>query len=155
LPSRKRHTGRVHGGPRNVFVDSGAWIALFSARDQYHVEAEALVREAIAQNVSMITTNLVLAEVHRLLLFRAGARAAVAAIGRIEQSRRVHIAFATAAHHQRAREWLDELANRPITYTDAASFAVMEALSCTVAFTFDHDFAIAGFARWSLGARGA
>lgn len=155
MPSRQRRTGTVHAVPRNVFVDSGAWIALFSARDQHHVEAEALVREAIARNVSFITTNLVLAEVHRLLLFRAGARAAVTAIGRIEESERVRIAFATAAHHHRAREWLDELANQPITYTDAASFAVMEALSCTDAFTFDHDFAVAGFTRWSLDGRHA
>ena len=70
------------GPPRRsakLFVDSGAWIALFSARDQHHAEADALVREAIAQKVPLVTTNLVLAEVHRLLLFRAGARPAMAA----------------------------------------------------------------------------
>jgi predicted nucleic acid-binding protein len=88
-------------------------------------------------------------------LFRAGARAAIAAIGRIEESRRVRMAFPTAAHHRRAREWLHELANQPVTYTDAMSFAVMESLSCTDAFTFDHDFAVAGFARWSLDGRDA
>ena len=54
---------------------------------------------------------------------------------------------------RRAREWLDKLADQTITYTDAASFAVMEALRCTEALTFDHDFLIAGFSRWSLAGR--
>ena len=137
-----------HCSSRKLFVDSGAWIALFSARDQHHVEADTLVREAIALRVPLVTTNLVLAEVHRLLLFRAGARPAMAAPTRIEDSKRMTIEFATALHHRRAREWLDKLADQTITYTDAASFAVMEALRCTDALTFDHDFLIAGFSRW-------
>jgi predicted nucleic acid-binding protein len=43
----------------------------------------------------------------------------------------------------------DKLATQTITYTDTASFAVMEALPCTEALTFDRDFLVAGFARWS------
>ena len=149
-PSRPRLTGSSRAVPQKLFVDSGAWIALFSARDQHHAEADALVREAIARRVPLVTTNLVLAEVHRLLLFRAGARPAMAALSRIGDSERVTIEFATALHHRRAREWLDKLADQAITYTDAASFAVMDALRCTEALTFDHDFLIAGFSRWSL-----
>lgn len=96
-----------------------------------------------------MTTNLVLAEVHRRLLFQAGARAAMAALARIEESERVGLEFATESHHRRAREWLDRLANQAITYTDAVSFAVMEGLRCAVALTFDHDFLVAGFSRWT------
>jgi predicted nucleic acid-binding protein len=153
LPSHPRATGSSRAVPRKLFVDSGAWIALFSARDQHHAEADALVREAIAQRAPLVTTNLVLAEVHRLLLFRAGARPAMAALTRIEDSERVTIEFATALHHRRAREWLDKLADQTITYTDSVSFAVMEALRCTEALTFDHDFQIAGFSRWSGAGR--
>jgi len=32
-----------------------------------------------------------------------------------------------------------------VSYTDAASFAVMEALECRLALRFDHDFVVAGF----------
>jgi predicted nucleic acid-binding protein len=149
LPSRPRPTGSSAAAPRKLFVDSSAWIALLSARDQHHAEADAQIREAIARRVPLVTTNLVLAEVHRLLLFRAGARAATAALARIEESERVGLEFATESHHRRAREWLDRLANQAITYTDAVSFAVMEGLRCTVALTFDHDFLVAGFSRWT------
>lgn len=149
MPSRPRPTGSSGAAPRKLFVDSGAWIALLSARDQHHGEADALIREAIARRVPLVTTNLVLAEVHRLLLFRAGARAATAALARIEESGHVRIEFATEPHHRRARAWLDRLANQAITYTDAVSFAVMEHLRCTTALTFDHDFLVAGFSRWT------
>jgi len=110
-----------------------------------------MVQEALSRRVPLVTTNLVLAEVHRLLLFRAGPRAAAAALDRLEESERLTIEFATVAHHGRARAWLDRLANQTITYTDAVSFAVMDALGCTTALTFDHDFLVAGFSRWTPG----
>lgn len=132
----------------NVLVDSGAWIALLSARDQHHGEADGLFRRAIRERVALVTTNLVLAEVHRLLLFRAGIGAAATALDRIEASERVSIVFPTARHHVAARAWIARLGNQRITYTDAVSFAVMEAAPCGAVLGFDHDFVVAGFRFW-------
>lgn len=109
-----------------------------------------MFRRAVAQRTSLLTTNLVLAEVHRFLLFRAGARAAARALGRLESSERVTIEFATVAHHRAARAWLDRLADHAISYTDAVSFAVMEATRCRTALSFDHDFLLAGFSLWEV-----
>ena len=109
-----------------AFVDSGAWIALFRARDDHHREAEQLFRQAIASRVSLLTTNLILAEVHRFVLHHAGIRAAATAVERIDASRHVRIVFATAAHHAAARGWLERFADQRLTYTDTISFAVME-----------------------------
>jgi predicted nucleic acid-binding protein len=36
-----------------------------------------------------------------------------------------------------------------ISYTDAASFALMKTRRCTRAISFDHDFVIAGFSLWA------
>ena len=44
--------------------------------------------------------------------------------------------------------FLDRLADQPVTYTDAMSFAVMKALRFTIALTFDRHFAMAGFTMW-------
>ena len=143
-PSRGKKTIESRGA---ALIDSGAWIALFSARDQHHIEAERLFREAIAGQAPLLTTNLVVAEVHRLLLFRAGQRAAAAALDRIEASPRVRIEFATDAHHQAARTWVEKLAPHPVTYTDAVSFAMMESVGCAEALSFDNDFVIAGFTK--------
>jgi len=147
LPSRRDRIARV-AAPARVFVDSGAWIALRSQRDQHHAEADRLFREAIAGRVTLVTTNLVIAEVHRLTLFRAGLAPALRALERMDASERLTIHFATAADHAPARRWLARLAPRPVTYTDAVSFAVMETNRCTDVLGFDQDFTAAGFGLW-------
>ena len=74
MPRRHRRTGSAAAG--RLFVDSSGWIALVSARDRHHAEAHERFEAAAAQRRRLITTNLVLAETHRLLLFRAGPQAA-------------------------------------------------------------------------------
>jgi predicted nucleic acid-binding protein len=97
--------------------------------------------------MTIVTTNLVLAEVHRLLLFRTGMRLALAALDRIEASPLVRIEFAGSVHHRSARTWLEKIAGHSITYTDAVSFAVMDSARCSKVATFDRDFEVAGFER--------
>ena len=106
------------------------------------------MREALSRRIPLLTTNLVLAETHRLTLFRAGIQPALRALERLDTSTSVTIHFATADDHAAARRWLERLAPRPITYTDAVSFAVMEACRCAHVVGFDQDFAAAGFALW-------
>jgi uncharacterized protein len=148
LPRSPRHTARGAAGPVRLFVDSGAWIALVSARDQHHAEADSMFRAATTRKIRMVTTNLVLAEVHRLLLHRAGVRPAASALDRFEASPLLTIVFAGAEHHRAARAWMARLADQPMSYTDAVSFAVMDASRCSAAMSFDHDFMLAGFSLW-------
>jgi len=89
--------------------------------------------------------NLIVAEVHRLLLHRVGSAAASVFLDRIDASAEVEVEYAAATHHAAARRWLTKLADQTITYTDAVSFAAMEARGCRSALSFDHDFVIAGF----------
>jgi len=143
-----RLTARAVVAPHRVFVDSSAWFAIASASDGRHAEAEELLRKAVARRIPLITTNLVLAEVHRLALIRMGIQPAMAALDRIDASRLVTISYPAAEHHRAARQWLAKLADQRISYTDAVSFAVMRALGCSIAMTFDHHFALAGFRLW-------
>jgi predicted nucleic acid-binding protein len=145
LPSRPPRTAHVAA---RLFVDSGAWIALRSRRDQHHVAADRAFRAAVEQRIPLVTSNLVVAELHRLTLFRAGYEPAIRALERIDASSSVIIHFATSDDHRVAREWLGRLAPRPVTYTDAVSFAVMEATKCTHVLGFDEDFTVAGFELW-------
>jgi predicted nucleic acid-binding protein len=147
LPRRQRPTA---GGaaPARLFVDSGAWIALVSVRDQHHGEAEAMFRSATTRRIRLLTTNLVLAETHRLLLHRAGIRPAMWALDRFEASPLLTIVFAGPAHHRAARAWLERLGDQSISYTDAVSFAVMDTARCGGVMSFDHDFLLAGFSLW-------
>jgi predicted nucleic acid-binding protein len=96
----------------------------------------------------LVTTNLILAEVHRLTLFRVGVQAASRALDRIDASPSVTVHFAATEDHAAARRWLERLAPRPVTYTDAISFSVMESTGCTHVLGFDRDFEVAGFELW-------
>jgi len=131
-----------------VFVDSGGWIALLSRRDQHHVEAARLFRHAVARRVPLVTTNLVLAEVHRLTLVRAGVQPALRVLDLVDASSDVTVTFPGPDHHAAARQWLARLSPHPVTYTDAVSFAVMETARCRRVLGFDRDFALAGFTLW-------
>lgn len=135
--------------PARLFVDSGAWIAFFSARDGQHANADRLIRDAFRLQIPLFTTNLVLAEVHRLLAHRAGIKPAAAALDRIDSSRGVSITFADASIHRAARHWLTRLHDQVISYTDAASFAVMKANKCQGVIGFDQDFVVAGYSLWA------
>jgi predicted nucleic acid-binding protein len=141
------------GAPRRLFVDSGAWLAFFSARDNHHAEADRLIRYALGHRLPLVTSDLVLAEVHRLLLFRAGIRPAAVALERIDASPGVSVHFADEGVHRDARAWLERLDDQVLTYTDATSFALMKAHGCTHALSFDHHFTVAGFTLWQPARR--
>lgn len=124
-------------------------MALFSARDRHHLEVDRLFREAAERSSRLLTTNLVLAEVHRFQLFHAGAAAAARVLDRIDASRLVTVTFAGRAHHVAARGWLAKLPDQALSYVDAVSFAVMRSERLNVALSFDHHFSLAGFRLWS------
>lgn len=150
MPSRPQRIARA-AAPERLFVDSGAWIALRSRRDQHHAEADRLFREAIRRRLQLVTTNLVIAETHRLTLFRAGTEPALRALDRVDASPSTTVHFATARDHEEALRWLARLSPRPITYTDAVSFSVMIAAKCDHVLGFDNDFVAAGFRFWGGG----
>jgi len=136
--------------PARVFVDSSAFIALFSADDQHHDDADALFEACIRRRIRLVTSQLVVAEVHRLLLFAAGSPAAATAVQKIFASPSSVVEFTTLEHHRGAMKWLAELDDQVISYTDAISFTVMAATRCEIALSFDSDFAVAGFTRLQL-----
>jgi predicted nucleic acid-binding protein len=131
-----------------VYVDSGGWIALLSRRDRHHSEAAKLFREVARRRTALVTSNLVLAEVHRLLLFRAGIAAAFAAVERITALDRLSFEFVARTHHDAAMEWIRRFADQSVTYTDATSFAIMAARRDRQVIGFDRHFEIAGFECW-------
>ncbi|MEW6430296.1 MAG: PIN domain-containing protein [Myxococcota bacterium] len=101
-----------------------------------------------AIRAALFTSDLVLAEVQRLLLFRAGARAAAAALARLSTSPSLDLLFPDLAIHREAQAYLAKYADQAFTYTDAASFALMKAHRCDAALTFDRHFLVAGFTLW-------
>jgi len=136
------------GGRPGVYVDSSGWIALFRAQDAHHHETDELVRRALTERLPLVTSALVVAEVHRFLLHRTGIRSAGIALDRITSTPEVRVVFPDAEHDREARRWLTRLDDQPISYTDAVSFAVMKAERLANAISFDRHFVVAGFRTW-------
>jgi predicted nucleic acid-binding protein len=111
--------------------------------------ADRAFRVAVERRIPLVTTNLIIAEVFRLTLFRAGREPALRVLDRIDASSSVTVRFATSDDHVSGRRWLERLAPHPVTYADAVSFAVIEATECTHVLGFDQDFAAAGFELWT------
>jgi uncharacterized protein len=144
LPKIIRFIGKT-ASAHSIFIDTSAWIALFSRRDQHHEEADRAFNAIVASKKRILTTNLIIAEIHRLLLQRAGIQAAAAALQKIETSSLVDVTFPDHSSHQSAKDWLDRLQAHPISYADAVSFSVMKMTGCREALSYDRPFQIAGF----------
>jgi len=144
LQRARRPTGDASAGPA-LFVDSSAWLALVSASDGRHRDAHDAFARAVADRRSLVTTGLVLAEVHRLLLHRAGIAPARAFLARIERSALVVLVHAGPGEHVAALRWIDRLSDQRVSYADAVGFAVMEARGLREALTFDRHFLAAGW----------
>ncbi|WP_008313406.1 hypothetical protein [Leptolyngbya sp. PCC 6406] len=53
--------------PNNLFIDTSGWASLFIPTENHHLIAAQQFRQAIANRISIITTNYVIAELVALL----------------------------------------------------------------------------------------
>ena len=127
---------------RYLLVDTSAFYAHLDPSDQWHHYATAGFQELADRNAVLITTNLVIAETHQLAFQRLGLRAARIWIDLLQD---FNIRFQTAEEHQRTTEILRSPIGPHLSYVDAASIATMESASLSTIFSFDSDFATAGF----------
>ena len=125
-----------------IFVDTSYWIALSSRGDDRHTDARALL--PALQGVST-TTNHVRGETWTFLRRREGHAGAVAFLDRLDRTQRLEIEFVTADLEEDALRWLRRHDERPYSFVDATSFALMRKLGIREALSFDGDFAAAGF----------
>lgn len=136
---------------RQAFTDTGAYFALGVVQDGRHRDARAISQQLIRDRWRLTTTNFILAETHALYLNRVGRRAALRALAEIERSDTT-IVRVTPADERRARAIIAQYDDKDFTLTDATSFAVMERLGITYAFTFDRNFTQFGFTMLTPGA---
>ncbi len=126
-----------------IFVDTSFWIALRLRRDGRHDEALRLL-DGHRQS-PLVTSNHVRGETWTFLRARGGHRDGVAFLEMAEATPRLQLAFVSESLEREAVEWLRRHDERPYSFVDATSFALMRALGIREALAFDGDFAAAGF----------
>lgn len=128
-----------------LFVDTSAWYPVADSGHPDHGSVAGELRSRILEGARIVTTNLVIAETHVLLLRRAGRRAAMAFLEAVHQAPN-QVEYATPDRVDAAvSRWLAPFADQPFSLADAVSFAVMDELGIRDALTLDRHFASAGF----------
>jgi predicted nucleic acid-binding protein len=131
-----------------VFVDTWAWYALADTRDPDHEAAQRANERLLDQGYTFVTTNFVLAEAVTLIRYKLHHKAAVRfwtvlheliAVGLVELVR------VSEAQEGAAWEIFERYSDQTFSYTDCTSFAVMDGLGLSDAFTGDHHFATCGY----------
>ncbi len=128
-----------------LFVDTSAWYPLADARHPDHAALAGALRGRVAEGVRIVTTNLVVAETHALLLRKAGRLAALRFVREVRREPLLVEPSTSDLEVRAAEEWLVRFEDQEFSLTDGVSFAVMSARGVTEALTLDRHFATAGF----------
>lgn len=127
-----------------VLIDTSAYYAIADPDVAHHNAATTIMTWLAGASARLFTTNFLVAETHALILIRRGYAPALRALQDIERSSTTLIRV-SVKDEQRARAIIEQYDDKPFSFTDATSFAVMERPGIAHAFTFDHHFAQHGF----------
>jgi predicted nucleic acid-binding protein len=129
-----------------LLLDTAGWFAALSPREHGHDIARESYADAVRHGQLLVTTPLVAAEMHTLILRWRGARAGAYFLETV---------FETGAHlivplddeliAAALSRWIRRFADKPLSLADAVSFEVMRRERISRALTFDRHFADAGF----------
>lgn len=129
-----------------VFLDTSG---LFAAAEPPS-PGNALVREALERllrsGIPLVTSDVVVAELHGLTLGRLGPSVALSAARRIMGAPRVEIVSSGPAWLESGLAFLVARPGRRISMTDAVSMLLMRERDIDTVFTLDGDFRAEGFA---------
>jgi predicted nucleic acid-binding protein len=125
---------------RKVFVDTSAFVPLRNRAEQEHASARATLGRLVAERASLFTSNYVFAETYTALLVRIGRAEAIEWGRRFRASEAIELVRIEEAVDEEAWSILVSHADKPWSYVDACSFALMEREGTAEAFAFDRHF---------------
>lgn len=128
-----------------VFVDTSAWYPIAVSTHPDHRDVTAALRTSVREGARIVTTNLVVAECHALLVRRVHRTAALTFVRTVREPPNLVVPSTAALEAAAVADWLERFDDQDFSFTDAVSFAVMAERDMTVALALDHHFASAGF----------
>jgi predicted nucleic acid-binding protein len=129
-----------------VLADTSALLALASGRDQYHSRAVEVAHRFLASGGRLVSTSLVLRELHGHLLYRRGASEARAVLtALLDDPAYEWVDVPVALLREAVSAWLERFRDQRFSLTDAVSFEVMRRERLTTAFAYDQGFETVGY----------
>ena len=128
-----------------LFVDTSAWYVLALSSTPQHRKVSDALRHRIQRGARIVTTNLVVAETHALLLRRTRRTVALTFVREVRRAPNIVVASSAEYEDLAVADWLEKFDDQFFSFTDAVSFAVMSDRGVREALALDHHFAVAGF----------
>ena len=128
-----------------IFIDTGAFVARYIERDQYHKQAVDYWNQIIRKRLPCCTSNFVLDETFTLLGRMAGNHFAANRARNIYASDSLPILRPDTSVEIKALKFFTKYADKEISFTDCVSFVLMKKERIKKVFSFDAHFSQAGF----------
>jgi predicted nucleic acid-binding protein len=123
-----------------IFVDTGAWVSIAIKGDQHHKAAVQLLQNFQQQNVLFVTSDYIFDEVLTLVRKRSTHEKSKRIGISILKSSVVRLERITEPVWEKAWRIFQRYNDKMWSFTDCTSFALMDQLNISSAFTFDRDF---------------
>lgn len=129
-----------------AFLDTSGWFAALSPKEAKHRPVLAAYRRWIDDGVTLVTTNLVVAEMQILLSRFRGADEGLRFLDALYQDPSHEVVFVDRELERSAvDQWLRRFRDQRLSLADAVSFEVMRERRIRQALALDEHFALAGF----------
>ncbi len=128
-----------------LFVDTSAWYPLVVRSHPDHERLSAALRTRVERRVRIVTSNLIVAESHALIMRRAGIGAGLRFVQLVRASPNVVVSSNALLEDVAVTDWLMRYTDQPFSMVDAVSFAIMAERGTRAALTLDRHFVIAGY----------
>jgi predicted nucleic acid-binding protein len=128
-----------------TFLDTSGLYAAARPAERDHARCAAAYQHLLTTSGALVTTELILAELHALAVSRVGPTRALLLARRMTSTSRIEAVPIDEGLRTRALDLLAERLDHSYSLTDAVSFVVMRDRSLDTAFTLDADFAAEGF----------
>lgn len=128
-----------------LFVDTSAWYPAVVASHADHSAVAEVLHDAVRAGARLVTTNLIVAETHALLLHRAGRGIALSFARTVREPPTVVVWSDHELEKRAMTDWLAKYDDQDFSLADTVSFAVMKSRDISEALALDAHFVTAGF----------
>jgi len=123
-----------------VFVDSSFVIALFHKKDDFHPEAERVVKKLVIESPHFLTSNIAVAEAINYIFRTRGSKAAKKILNLIDKSG-IETVFVSQDIFKKAYKLLfARKSKRGLNFFDCLHLATMRILGIETILSFDKGF---------------
>jgi uncharacterized protein len=128
-----------------LFVDTSAWYVLALPSAPQHRKVSEALRQHVQSGARIVTTNLIVAETHALLLRRVSRAVALSFVREVSRAPNIVVPSSPDYEEIAVTDWLERFDDQSFSFTDAVSFAVMSDRGVREALALDRHFSVAGF----------